>query len=29
MPPRWLVIVVAVWLVAGVTLDVILQVMLH
>ena len=29
MPPRWLVIVIVVWLVIGVTLNVVLQLMLH
>jgi hypothetical protein len=29
MPPRWLVILVVVWLVVGITLNVVLQLMLH
>ena len=29
MPPRWLVIVIVVWLVIGVTLNVVLQLMLR
>jgi hypothetical protein len=29
MPPRWLVVLVVAWLVVGVTLELILQLMLH
>jgi hypothetical protein len=29
MPPKWLVVLVVLWLVVGVTLNVVLQLMLH